>query len=110
MYVLLALLLLGVLIMAHEAGHYMAARACGIEVEVAMIGMQKQVGDEEVVVPHEPGLEVMPDAVQCGLGEVRMDDVAVEQLYAHIDAGYLGSSPPVTFLSGKRPTFDLLTF
>ncbi|MBQ7784652.1 MAG: site-2 protease family protein [Clostridia bacterium] len=39
MYVLLALLLLGVLIMAHEAGHYLAARACGIEVQEFAMGM-----------------------------------------------------------------------
>jgi len=39
MYVLLALLLLGVLIMAHEAGHYLAARASGIEVQEFAMGM-----------------------------------------------------------------------
>ena len=39
MYVFLALLLLGVLIMAHEAGHFFAARACGIEVQEFAMGM-----------------------------------------------------------------------
>lgn len=39
MYVILALLLLGVLIMAHEAGHFFAARACGIEVQEFAMGM-----------------------------------------------------------------------
>lgn len=39
MYVLLALLLLGMLIMAHEAGHYLAARASGIEVQEFAMGM-----------------------------------------------------------------------
>lgn len=39
MYVLLALVLLGILIMAHEAGHYLAARACGIEVQEFAMGM-----------------------------------------------------------------------
>ena len=39
MYVLLALLLLGLLITAHEAGHFLAARACGIEVEEFSMGM-----------------------------------------------------------------------
>ena len=39
MYVLLALLLLGVLITAHEAGHFLAARLCGIEVEEFSMGM-----------------------------------------------------------------------
>ena len=33
MYVVLALLLLGVLIIAHEGGHVWAARACGIGVQ-----------------------------------------------------------------------------
>ena len=39
MYVILALLMLGVLIMAHEAGHYFSARACGIEVQEFAMGM-----------------------------------------------------------------------
>ena len=39
MHVLLALLLLGVLIMAHEAGHFWAARACGIDVQEFSMGM-----------------------------------------------------------------------
>ncbi|MBQ2833481.1 MAG: site-2 protease family protein [Clostridia bacterium] len=39
MYVFLALLLLGVLIMAHEAGHFWAARASGIEVQEFAMGM-----------------------------------------------------------------------
>ena len=39
MYVLLALLLLGVLIIAHEAGHFLAARACGIGVVEFSMGM-----------------------------------------------------------------------
>ena len=39
MYVILALLLLGVLIMAHEAGHFWAARATGLAVQEFAIGM-----------------------------------------------------------------------
>ncbi len=39
MYVILALLLLGVLIIAHEAGHFWAARACGIGVQEFAMGM-----------------------------------------------------------------------
>lgn len=39
MYVLLAIVLLGVLIIAHEAGHFWAARACGIEVQEFAMGM-----------------------------------------------------------------------
>ena len=39
MYVILALLLVGLLIMAHEAGHYLAARACGFEVQEFAMGM-----------------------------------------------------------------------
>ena len=39
MYVMLALLLLSVLIIAHEFGHFIAARACGIEVVEFSMGM-----------------------------------------------------------------------
>ena len=39
MYVLIALLLLGILITVHEAGHFMAARLTGIEVSEFAIGM-----------------------------------------------------------------------
>ena len=39
MYVVLALLLLGVLIIAHEGGHFWAARACGIGVQDFSMGM-----------------------------------------------------------------------
>ena len=39
MHVLLALLMLGVLITVHEAGHFLAARLCGIEVQEFAMGM-----------------------------------------------------------------------
>ena len=39
MYVLVALLLLSLLIVVHEGGHYMAARLCGIEVREFSLGM-----------------------------------------------------------------------
>lgn len=39
MHVLLALLMLSALIMVHEAGHFFAARACGIEVQEFAMGM-----------------------------------------------------------------------
>ena len=39
MYYILALLLIGVLILAHEAGHFLAARACGIGVQEFAMGM-----------------------------------------------------------------------
>lgn len=39
MYVVLALVLLGVLIIAHEFGHFLAARLCGIEVVEFSMGM-----------------------------------------------------------------------
>jgi len=39
MYVILALLVLGLLITGHEAGHFLAARACGIEVQEFAMGM-----------------------------------------------------------------------
>ena len=39
MHILLALLMLGVLITVHEAGHFFAARLCGIEVQEFAMGM-----------------------------------------------------------------------
>ena len=39
MYILLALLMLGVLIIVHEFGHFLAARLCGIEVVEFSMGM-----------------------------------------------------------------------
>lgn len=36
--VLLAILMLGVMIAVHEAGHFLAARLCGIEVRAFAIG------------------------------------------------------------------------
>ncbi|MBR2942935.1 MAG: site-2 protease family protein [Clostridia bacterium] len=39
MHILLALLMLSALIMVHEAGHFFAARACGMEVQEFAIGM-----------------------------------------------------------------------
>ncbi len=39
LYVLLALLVFGVLIFVHEAGHFMAARICGVGVKEFAIGM-----------------------------------------------------------------------
>lgn len=39
MHMLLALLMLSALIMVHEAGHFFAARACGIEVQEFALGM-----------------------------------------------------------------------
>ena len=42
-YIALAVLLLGTLIILHEAGHYLAARKCGIEVLEFSIGMGPRV-------------------------------------------------------------------
>ena len=39
MYIICALLLLNVLVIAHEGGHFWAARLCGIEVEEYAVGM-----------------------------------------------------------------------
>ena len=49
MYVILALLLLGVLIMAHEAGHYLAARACGIDTFI----VEQDICDDDPLVSAE---------------------------------------------------------
>lgn len=42
LYVLLAILMLGVLVMIHEFGHFAAARLCGIEVKEFSIGFGKK--------------------------------------------------------------------
>lgn len=39
LYVVLAILLLGILVTGHELGHFTAARACGIEVKEFAVGM-----------------------------------------------------------------------
>ena len=50
LYVLLAILLFGLLVIVHEGGHFMAAKACGVRVEEFSVGMgpallKKQKGD-----------------------------------------------------------------
>ena len=39
MYILVAILLFGILIAAHEWGHFIAARLCGVTVHEFAIGM-----------------------------------------------------------------------
>ncbi|MBR6353588.1 MAG: site-2 protease family protein, partial [Oscillospiraceae bacterium] len=39
MYVILAVLLFGLLVGVHEAGHFLAAKACGVRVEEFSLGM-----------------------------------------------------------------------
>ena len=43
MYIVLAILLFGILIAAHEWGHFIAARLCGVTVHEFAIGMGPQV-------------------------------------------------------------------
>ncbi|MBQ8160576.1 MAG: site-2 protease family protein, partial [Clostridia bacterium] len=38
-YILVAILLFGILVVVHEFGHYLTARLCGIEVKEYAIGM-----------------------------------------------------------------------
>ena len=47
MYILLAILLFGILIAAHEWGHFIAARLCGVTVHEFAIGMGPQVWHKE---------------------------------------------------------------
>ena len=42
MYIIIAILLFGVLIAAHEWGHFIAARLCGVTVHESAIGMVNQ--------------------------------------------------------------------
>ena len=39
MYIILALLLLNLMVVVHEGGHFLAARLCGIEVVEYAVGM-----------------------------------------------------------------------
>lgn len=47
MYIILAILLFGILIAAHEWGHFIAARLCGVTVHEFAIGMGPQVWHKE---------------------------------------------------------------
>ena len=47
MYIVLAILLFGILIAAHEWGHFIAARLCGVTVHEFAIGMGPQVWHKE---------------------------------------------------------------
>ena len=38
-YILIAILIFGVLIIIHELGHFAAAKACGVRVEEFAVGM-----------------------------------------------------------------------
>ena len=74
LYVILAILVLGVCIILHELGHFLAARACGIHVEEFSIGMgpaifQKQ-GKET-----KYSLRALPFGGYCAfIGEDAEDD------------------------------------
>ena len=67
-----------------------------------MIRMGKEVGNEEVIIPHHTVGEVTLQRTQGGLGKVGIDGIAVEQLYGHIDTRHFGSSLPVAFLHRQR--------
>ena len=49
MYIVLAIIAFGVLILVHEGGHFFAARLCGVKVNEFAIGMrseERRVGKE----------------------------------------------------------------
>jgi hypothetical protein len=71
-----------------------AVRACRVEVQVAVIGVCKQVRIEVVVVPHEAPLEVIANAVQRGLRKVLAQHETVEAVYDDVDACHFRCCSP----------------
>ena len=56
-YILIAILIFGVLIIIHELGHFAAAKACGVRVEEFAVGMgpaifKKQKGETTYSLPE----------------------------------------------------------
>ena len=74
MHVALALLMLGVLITVHEAGHFLAARACGIEVQEFAMGMGPALISRTSKKGTKFSLRLLPIGGFCqfyGMGSVR---------------------------------------
>ena len=67
MYIVLAILLFGILIAAHEWGHFIAARMCGVTVHEFSIGMGPQVWHKEGKKGTKFSLRALPIGGFCAM-------------------------------------------
>lgn len=76
MYIILAILLFGILIAAHEWGHFIAARLCGVTVHEFAIGMGPQVWHKEGKKGTTFSLRALPIGGFCAMEgeETESDD------------------------------------
>ena len=73
--------------------------ACRIEIEIAVIGMGKEVGGELVVVPHEAFLKILVYGMHVYLGKVFTHNETVEAMHEDIYSCCLVGGNPRMFLS-----------
>lgn len=75
MYIIIAILLFGILIAAHEWGHFIAARLCGVTVHEFAIGMGPQIWKKEGKKGTVFSLRALPIGGFCALeGEEQESD------------------------------------
>ncbi len=75
MYIILAILLFGVLIAAHEWGHFIAARLCGVTVHEFAIGMGPQIWHKDGKKGTKFSLRALPIGGFCAMeGEDEVSD------------------------------------
>ena len=67
MYIVLAILLFGILIAAHEWGHFIAARLCGVTVHEFAIGMGPQVWHKDGKKGTKFSLRALPIGGFCSM-------------------------------------------
>ena len=66
-----------------------------------MIGMSEHVHREQVVIPHHTPAEVLADAIQRSLYKGFLQQIAVHQMHADIDAGNFEGRTPEALLGFK---------
>ena len=67
MYIILAILLFGILIAAHEWGHFIAARLCGVTVHEFAIGMGPMLWKKTGKTGTQFSLRALPIGGFCAL-------------------------------------------
>lgn len=67
LYVILAILIFGVLIAVHEAGHFMAARLCGVKVLEFALGMGPAIWQRETKSGTQVSLRCLPIGGYCAM-------------------------------------------